>query len=356
MPRVTEILNPNKAPKVKDLNRIVNHIALVIDKSGSMQSFNSSGWRPSKLVEQLNKQVDAIKLAAREQDQETTVSMISFGERVTDVFHFQHPEAVQRFVNFGTNEGSTRLYDGVLHAIRTLEKRANDSKNTSMLVIVLTDGIENASTSSSYGFREAIANAQKTDRWSFAFMVPPGMTRSITTAGVPAGNVTEWEQTERGLEEVSEKTVVATRSYYQSRAAGSTSSASLYTNPGDIKPATLKRALDDVSADFRRFKVTKEEAISDFVSAHLGHYPIGNAYYELTKPEKIQNHKKILIEDKVAKKIYGGDEARELLGIASGTGVEVRVKPGNHGNYRIYVNSTSTNRKLVRGTDVLVQK
>jgi hypothetical protein len=356
MPRVTDILNPSKPkPAPKNPNRIVNHIALVIDKSGSMRSFNHS-FGHSKLVEQLNKQIDAIKVAAREQEQETTVSMISFGATVTNMFDFRHPEAVDRFVNFSTDEVSTRLYDGVLQAISTLSRREKDSTNTSMLVIVLTDGVENSSVASSYSFQRAIQDAQKSDRWSFAFMVPSGMSQYVLGAGVPAGNVTEWELSERGLEEVSERTVVATRFFYKGRAAGNTSSVSLYTNPADIKVSTLKKELDDVSSKFRRLKVTKEEAISDFVSAHLGHYPIGNAYYELTKAEKIQNHKKILIEDKVSKKIYGGDEARDLLGIASGTGVEVRVKPGNHGNYRIYVNSTSTNRKLVRGTDVLVQK
>jgi len=51
--------------------------------------------------------------------------------------------------------------------------------------------------------------------------------------------------------------------------------------------------------------------------------------------------------------IYGGHEARGIIGIP--TNQLVRLKPGNHQNWKIFVNSTSVNRKLVRGTDVLYQ-
>jgi hypothetical protein len=36
--------------------------------------------------------------------------------------------------------------------------------------------------------------------------------------------------------------------------------------------------------------------------------------------------------------------------------VEVKVAPGNHANYNLFVLSTSTNRKLVRGTLFLYEK
>jgi hypothetical protein len=40
---------------------------------------------------------------------------------------------------------------------------------------------------------------------------------------------------------------------------------------------------------------------------------------------------------------------------AKSAGQNVKVKPGNHLNYSIFVESTSNNRKLVRGSTLLYQ-
>jgi hypothetical protein len=56
--------------------------------------------------------------------------------------------------------------------------------------------------------------------------------------------------------------------------------------------------------------------------------------------------------EKGSKAIYGGNAARSLIGLPYGA--EAKVEPGNHANYDIFVQSTSTNRKLVRGTKLLV--
>ncbi len=84
-------------------------------------------------------------------------------------------------------------------------------------------------------------------------------------------------------------------------------------------------------------------------------YIPGSVFYQLTKTEKIQPQKMVLIMKKGGKGIYGGDEARGLIGLpASEDWIEAKVKPGNHANFEIFVQSSSINRKLVRGTKVLV--
>ena len=71
------------------------------------------------------------------------------------------------------------------------------------------------------------------------------------------------------------------------------------------------------------------------------------------KREKIQGHKKLLLIKKGEKTVWGGDGVRDLLGLPD---VDMFVEPGNHGDYDIFVLSTSVNRKLVRGTTVLLDK
>lgn len=79
----------------------------------------------------------------------------------------------------------------------------------------------------------------------------------------------------------------------------------------------------------------------------------GAAFYQLTKAEKnVQSWKYILIRRKGSGEVYAGrEDVRRMLGLP--VGVDVGVNPGNHGDYDIFVQSASVNRKLVRGTDVV---
>jgi hypothetical protein len=49
-------------------------------------------------------------------------------------------------------------------------------------------------------------------------------------------------------------------------------------------------------------------------------------------------------------KVYRGPEARKLLGLPDHS---VRVRPGDH-QFKIFIQSTSINRKLLAGTQLLV--
>lgn len=342
MARVTDLVNPAK-PK-----RLVNHIALVVDTSTSMSHLSG------KLQESLREQVNNIKKNSYGSDQETYVSIYTFADRVSCLVRSQFPEAVQ--VPYLSCHGWTALMDGVATAIRDFKvAKYADEPQTSFLIITLTDGEENRSQIMQHEFRRLLEECQLTNRWSFAFLVPPGGKYHVTALGVPAGNVQEWEASEVGMEQAKQVTMAATSSYYLERSAGRTSTQAFFPDLSKVKAKDLKK-LDDVSKAFRRVKVDKEADISSFCVTKIGEYRLGCAYYQLTKPEKIQDHKKLVIEDKKTKKLYGGDEARNLIGIASGPGVTVRVSPGNHANFNIFVNSTSMNRKLVRGTELLVEK
>ena len=78
---------------------------------------------------------------------------------------------------------------------------------------------------------------------------------------------------------------------------------------------------------------------------------IGSAFYQLTKPERVQGHKAICIREKHSGKVYSGDAARDLLGVPKGG--EIKLYPGKVGNFDVFIQSTSVNRNLLPGTEVL---
>jgi len=107
---------------------------------------------------------------------------------------------------------------------------------------------------------------------------------------------------------------------------------------------------------FKIFTVNQEEEIRPFVEGKTKKpYVQGSAYYLLTKREKIQEGKELLLQDRATTQVFGDSQRiRQQLGLP--TAGDIRVNPGNHANWNLFVQSTSVNRKLVRGSKVLVIK
>lgn len=346
-----------KPTRAKVVPKLINRIALVVDNSSSMQSIKMGA------IDAVNAQINSIKSNAYATKQETYVSVYDFDDNVRPVTVNQFPESVQlRTVYNYIPNGNTALIDAVCLASLDLETASRGEKNTSCLIIVITDGQENKSKRfNSAQLKEMITRLQGTDRWSFAFSVPRGYTYYATQFGVPSGNIQEWEQTDVGAYDMGTSNALGTQTFYRARTLGATKVDNFYTDLSSVTKTDLKK-LDDVSGDYHKWTVSKEEGITEFVNSKLSTnatlqkkvgyiYQPGRAYYELTKPEKIQGHKDMVILNKKTDKMYGGPQARRIIGIDPTK--TMKVTPGNHGDYTIFVKSTSMNRKLVRGTSLL---
>ena len=94
--------------------------------------------------------------------------------------------------------------------------------------------------------------------------------------------------------------------------------------------------------------------IKDFVESWTQEtYRQGSAYYQLVKAETIQPGKQVCIVEKATGKVFSGPEARHILNLPK---FEVRVNAVDHPKFDIYIQSTSVNRKLPSGTNILVLK
>ena len=349
---------PEKKPKLK------NYIAVVLDDSGSMQSNQIHVL----VRDSYNQLIDTIKKSAADTGQETVFSLFKFGTRITHDVIDCPIEKVKHLTDrtYYPNQGNTALLDGVGAAIGYLKDRPDaGDENVSHLVVVLTDGLENASRT----FRpddiyatdkrctkllKLITEIQYAGNWTLTFQLPPGYKDQFAqTYKIPGDNIREWEQTDRGVRETFEKTSAGINTYFTARASGQKSVQSFYTDLSKLKTSEIKKKLDDISDRFKEYTVDKEASVKEFVESKTKKpFVIGAAYYLLMKKEEIQPHKKVLIREKTKRAVWGGDAARDLIGLPNG--VTAKVTPGNHSNYDIFVQSKSVNRILPRGTVVLV--
>jgi hypothetical protein len=127
----------------------------------------------------------------------------------------------------------------------------------------------------------------------------------------------------------------------------------------DVMSADLPAGIIPVPAGrFQVMSVDSEVAIKDFVMAQGVNFKKGRGFYELTESVKVQQYKEIILMDKETGDMFCGAEARELLGLlpqtASGGATE-RLRPDKMNKYKVFIQSTSVNRKLFPGTSLLYE-
>jgi len=123
-----------------------------------------------------NAQVRKVRDIAREfPEQELRMSLTVFNSNVDNIFSNLNPEKVE-LLNSSVykTSGSTALYDAIGKTIFQIEnemKARGDRPNDTAVVIIITDGYENASRLFSLkDIRESIMRLEATGRWTFSFL------------------------------------------------------------------------------------------------------------------------------------------------------------------------------------------
>jgi len=331
---------------------VVTHLALLIDSSGSMTGFES------QVIKSTNQILEDLQAKAKELDQEVVVSIYSFGGTV-DTLMQNRPIKESPRLRAGDYEanGGTPMYDALSLAIGHLE--AIDKPSVANLVTVITDGQEVGSRVGASTINSRMAKLTQSDRWTFTFLIPNGNRAEIETrlSAVAPGNIQEWEVSSKGLKETTARVSGNYGNYLNLRATGATKSTGFFTASVNSSQAKLAKAqLMDVQGDFKEMTVRTQDpkTIQDFIESRGLHFMKGRAFYQLSKPEKVQSHKEILLREIKTGSVYGGAQARDILGLPHYQ--EVKVKPADLSNWDIFVQSTSNNRKLVVGTNLLYLK
>lgn len=334
-----------------------NYIGFVNDHSGSM------GSKAAAAMQDYNATITAIKDAASREMLDTVVSVVGVGvgkhrpelnnSEVERQVMVSNPHVLRPKTNWPT-PGGTPLWDGIMDMI-ALHQNLPDiqSQDVSVLISVTTDGRDEYSrmfTKEALGAK--IRELQATGRWTFVFRVPKGYSRYLEGLGVPSDNIQEWENSAAGMAASTQAQTKAVDAYFTLRSTGAKSSNVFYSSTAAVDTSKLT----DISKDVSLYIVGDSQdgiMVKDFILTKRMEYLVGAAFYQLIKTEaRVQPHKLILIRDRKTGAVYAGSEARSMLGLDTINNARVHPNHGN-GNYDIFIQSESVNRKLPKGTGVL---
>ncbi len=358
-------------------NRIkhkVNHVSLVVDKSGSMRRHEA------QLVRVVDEFVKGLQEESDRLGHETRISLYAFDHEVQNLvwdMDVKHLPSLRGL--YGVDNGATALIEAAVKSVDDLKNIWEGYGEHSFLQVVVTDGEENASGYSQNGQMHTRMNARQgatvlrtwkdrihgamdnlPDHWTSAILVPNSLAkRTAQEYGFPAGNIAIWDaDSSEGVEEAIGTVKSAATSFLRGREQGVRGTRNLFTMGQDLSTAEVKANLDALdTGKYILIPVDQPTPIRDFVTSTGHPYTTGCAFYELSKREKIQGNKQLAVAEKdpdtgrMTGRVFSGPAARRLLGLPNS---DVTVKPGDNPSYTVFVQSTSVNRKLVPDTKLLV--
>lgn len=214
---------PDTVTPVTSRKTLRNHVAIVLDKSGSMEIIRDATIRA------FNEQCSTIRTASKEQP--TTVSLVTFDSTTrTEFFAVPTDKLTTLTRDSYMPGGGTALFDGIMHTTDALMRLpdANDP-DTSFLVVIISDGEENSSRhATASSVKSRIESLQATKRWTFAYVGAVSDLTAIRNLGISAGNSRQFMATNIGVTRVAALNSTATQGYFASRSTGSTQSMDLY--------------------------------------------------------------------------------------------------------------------------------
>ena len=126
----------------------------------------------------------------------------------------------------------------------------------------------------------------------------------------------------------------------------------------DVVIKEMDKLVPVVPGRFQVMTVDKNCDIKGFVTNNGIEFKKGRGFYELTKAETVQQYKEIIMQDKETVEMFVGSQVREKLGLQPQTekgGVNEKLYAKDAKEFRIFVQSTSVNRKLIAGTTFLYE-
>lgn len=126
----------------------------------------------------------------------------------------------------------------------------------------------------------------------------------------------------------------------------------------DVTIKEMDKLVPVIPGRFQIMTVDENCDIKGFVTKNGIEFKKGRGFYELTKAETVQQYKEIIMQDKETGEMFVGSQVREKLGLQPQTesgGVNEKLYAKDAKEFRIFVQSTSVNRKLIKGTTFLYE-
>lgn len=359
-----------------DAKDIINHVVLVLDASSSMIQLSHA------VIKVADRLISDLANLSKQMKQETRVTVYSFADDVSCIIYDRSVQDLPTIGEHYRAYGNTALLKATTIALNDHAMIPTMYGDHSVLIHVITDGEENASdhgydryqrwtqripTAAEPLYHDTLPAkiAALPDNYTVACHVPNANGVFLAKKyGFPAGNIAIWDaSSSRGVEEAGRNITAVNASYMTGRASGLRGTKTLFKpTVGALDTAAVTAAgltpLDP--SKYVLVPVVKDTTIKDFVEECASQYQIGRAFYQLTgsktpkgkKSIMVQGNKAVAVMDTTTSKVYTGPEARKLVGLPDH---DIAVDPtDDKGQYRLFVQSTSTNRNLYAGTKLLM--
>lgn len=225
------------------------HVVFILDSSGSMGAIRDEA------IEMFNQQVSEARNTSRGR---TTVSFTTFGTGSRPIIHtigadlgLLEPLTHETY----KPDGMTPLYDAIGWTIERVERELNtEDENTSVLVVIISDGQENHSGQwqkdvpheqrhraySAADIAEMIARLDQTGRWTLTYLGANQDLREVQkNLGFKASNMQSFAADIAGMNRASADLRSSSKRYYEARANGIKSQDDFFATE---KPSASPRA------------------------------------------------------------------------------------------------------------------
>ena len=349
----------------------IHHITAVLDASGSMVPHQHD------LIKVMDTQIASLAADSRNHPgEETRVSVFMFSSPGfghvdfecllydMDVLHVPSIAGMYRI------SGGTALCDAMVRVIGDLKMIPEKYGEHFHLLYLLTDGQELHSTPQGRQMLPGMIAGLPQNYTIAGFVPDAGGKYMLNRYGFPMGNISIWDPSQEGAAlEAGVAMAAATTGYMSVTRSGTATSVQNLFEMKAPPAANLKKGLTPLTPGSYFFENVDAETlaqvqngrIDQFMELKTGQpYFPGRAYYEMTQRVRIQPYKKIAVAvlDKSSniEEVFMGDGVRAKLGLPDAG--EVRISPGqwNAKGYKVFILSTSNNRKLLAGTRVLVMR
>lgn len=333
------------------LQNLVNHVVFLLDESSSM----SMSGHTQDVINVFDSQIKFLCRRSQELNQETRVSVYKFNEITQCLVYDMDVMRMPTLKGLYRPSGGTALREAAETAIRELKLTPTIHGDHAMLLFCLTDGEDNRSYKTTPAALKTLIGGLG-NNWTLAILVPDKKGENYAqSCGFELNNISIWEVNAAGaINTVGTKVQNATEKFFQARAVGTRGLTNLFELNGNLSPQKVVGNLEQLDpTKYMVINIRKDkEVIKETCEAWLKTpYRIGSAYYQLTKKETIQASKNVIVKHKRTGKVYEGAKARELVGLPSH---EVKCAPTSSLDYQIYIQSSSVNRYLYAGTELIV--
>lgn len=199
------------------------YVAIVLDRSGSMSSI------ANEVIGGFNGQLELFS----EKNKETPIklSVVTFSDSSSDIMWNKSPHNAKKLdeKNY-IPSGMTALSDAVGSVIKRYEKISELDKEAVFLIVIMSDGMENASQKyKTSEIREMIKQKTDTGMWTFTYLgANQDMWQVSKEFGIDIGNTMAFTASNEGVNLAYTVQNVSYDTYFNNRSAGITNTSAFY--------------------------------------------------------------------------------------------------------------------------------